>query len=160
MVQSRLGGPPIPWPIIWASLGTPLSDATEERNWRKMLHRAIFTRNQDPKAPSHACRLNCGCRDASMIHLVQCRYTKAYWIAVMTFVYKILKVPHEHFIQTLIILNISRGTLINTEARAFTRHAFNAFYRDIAMVDTHNKRFNWKKTFKQAMTTYHRAVLR
>ena len=28
------------------------------------------------------------------------------------------------------------------------------------MVDTHNKRFNWKKTFEQAMTTYHRAVLR
>lgn len=81
-------------------------------------------------------------------------------MAVMSFIYKNLKVPHEHFIQTLIILNISRGTLINTEARAFTRHAFNAYYRDFAMVDTHNKHLNWKKTFELAMTTYHRAVLR
>ena len=136
-----------------ASLGTPLSDATEERNWRKMLHRAMFTRNQDPKAPSHACRLNCGCGDEGMIHLTQCRHTRPYWTAVLTFVYKILKVPHANHVSTLIILNISRGTLINIEARAFTRHAFNAFYRDFAMVDTHNKHFNWKKTFDHAMTT-------
>ena len=28
------------------------------------------------------------------------------------------------------------------------------------MVDTHNKPFNWKKTFNHAMTTYQRATLR
>ena len=33
-------------------------------------------------------------------------YTKAYWIAVMTFVYKILKVPHANHVPKLIILNI------------------------------------------------------
>ena len=49
--QSRIRGPPIPWEKIWPTLGTPLSDATEERNWRKLLHRAIFVRNRDPKAP-------------------------------------------------------------------------------------------------------------
>ena len=95
-----------------------------------------------------------------MIHLVQCLVTKPYWIAVMSFLYNVLKAPHENFIRTLIILNTSRGTLISTEARAFVRHSFNAFYRDFAMVDTHNKHFNWKKTFDHAMTTYHRAVLR
>ena len=35
-------GRTIPFEIIWPTLGTPLSDATEEKNWRKMLHRAIF----------------------------------------------------------------------------------------------------------------------
>ena len=49
--QKRINGPPIPWDKIWPTLGTPLSDATEERNWRKMLHRALFVRNRDPKAP-------------------------------------------------------------------------------------------------------------
>ena len=78
----------------------------------------------------------------------------------MFFLYNVLKIPHENFIQTLIILNVSRGKLISTEARAFVRHAFNAFYRDFAMVDTHNKNFNWKVTFNHAMTTFHRAVLR
>ena len=48
--QSRIRGPPIPWEKIWPTLGTPLSDATEERNWRTLLHRAIFVRNRDPKA--------------------------------------------------------------------------------------------------------------
>ena len=39
-------GPPIPWRLIWPSLGTPLSDATEEREWRKLLHRGIYVRNR------------------------------------------------------------------------------------------------------------------
>ena len=78
----------------------------------------------------------------------------------MTFLYHVLKVPNEIYVATLIILNISRGKLISTEARAFIRHAFNAFYRDFAMVDTHKKPFNWKKTFKHAMTTYRQAILR
>ena len=78
----------------------------------------------------------------------------------MTFLYHVLKVPTEIYVAKLIILNVSRGKLINTEARAFIRHAFNAFYRDFAMVDTHNKPFNWKKTFKHAMTTYRQAILR
>ena len=47
---------------------------------------------------------------------------------------------------------------MSTEARAFIRHAFGAFYRDFAMVDTHGKPFNWKKTYKQAMTTYKKAT--
>ena len=67
--QKRIRGPPIPWDLIWPSLGTPLSDATEERNWRKLLHRAIFVRNRDPKV-SHDCRLKCGCKDESMLHLI------------------------------------------------------------------------------------------
>ena len=33
----------IPWKRIWASQGTPLSDATEEKQWRKLLHRALNT---------------------------------------------------------------------------------------------------------------------
>ena len=47
--QSKIRGPPIPFDKIWPTLGTPLSDATEERNWRKLLHRALFVRNRDPK---------------------------------------------------------------------------------------------------------------
>ena len=78
----------------------------------------------------------------------------------MTFLYHVLKVPKEFYIPKLIILNISRGKLISTEARAFIRHAFNAFNRDFAMVDTHKNPFNWNKTFKHAMTTYRQAILR
>ena len=45
--QARVGN--INIDKIWPTLGTPLSDATQEKNWRKALHRAIFTRNRDSK---------------------------------------------------------------------------------------------------------------
>ena len=68
----------IPWKKIWRSLGTPLSDASEEKQWRKLLHRALFTRNRDSRAPSKRCRLNCNC-DESMLHLAQCAHTTQLW---------------------------------------------------------------------------------
>ena len=36
----------IPWKRVWSSLGTPLSDPSEEKQWRKLLHRALNTRNR------------------------------------------------------------------------------------------------------------------
>ena len=36
----------VPWDKVWESLGTPISDATEERHWRKLLHRGTFVRNK------------------------------------------------------------------------------------------------------------------
>ena len=64
--------------VIWPTLGTPLSDATEEKNWRKMLHRGIFTRNRDPanvEAGEHWCRMELKCEE-SMLHLVESRFLK------------------------------------------------------------------------------------
>ena len=40
------------WKTVWSSLGTPLSDPTEEKQWRKLLQRALNTRNRDTRAPS------------------------------------------------------------------------------------------------------------
>ena len=45
-----------------------MSDPTEEKHWRKLVHRAIFTRNRDPFLPSHRCRL-CGQHEASQLNL-------------------------------------------------------------------------------------------
>ena len=136
-----------------------VSDATEERNWRKLLHRALFVRNRDPKAPSHACRLRCGDPDESMLHLIQCRLTRPYWNAVRTFVVDVLGTTPEQFLDRLIIFNTSRGAMISAEACAFIRHAVNCFYRDFAMVDTHDRAFTWERTFMDAMHSYRRAVL-
>ena len=36
----------VPWPLIWESLCTPISDATEEKHWHKLLHRGIFVHNR------------------------------------------------------------------------------------------------------------------
>ena len=60
-------GVQLPFDIIWPTLGTPLSDATEEKEWRKMLQRAFFVRNRDTeriKAGTTQCRLGCGCEES------------------------------------------------------------------------------------------------
>ena len=158
--QSRIRGPPIPWEKIWPTLGTPLSDATEERNWRKLLHCAIFVRNRDPKAPSHDCCLRCGCKDESMLHLIMCIHTRPLWNAVRSFVQVVLGMPYQQYLDRLIIFNEVRpNTLASTEACAFIRHAVNRFYRDFAMVDTHDHHFEWERTFADAMHSFRDAVL-
>ena len=86
--QKRFPGPPIPWKKIWASLGTPFSDAWEEKHWRKLLHRAIFTHNRDRSAVTDKCRLGCGSIE-SQIHLLQCSYTSSYWDAVFQLIHQL-----------------------------------------------------------------------
>ena len=54
--KSRLG-PHIPFPKVFPSFGTPLSDDTEERQWRNLVQRATFVRNRDTSLPSDKCRL-------------------------------------------------------------------------------------------------------
>ena len=75
----------ISWNDIWKSIGTELYDATEERQWRKLLHRAIFVRSKDSSAPTCACRL--GCPDTeSMLHLFECIHTRPLWTACLNFI--------------------------------------------------------------------------
>ena len=44
--RHRLPNVSVPWPLIWESLCTPISDATEEKHWHKLLHRGIFVHNR------------------------------------------------------------------------------------------------------------------
>ncbi len=148
-----------PFDIIWPSLGTPTSDATEERNWRKLIHRALFVRNRDPKAPSHHCRLRCGNTDESVIHLIRCMNTRPFWNAVVNFLTITLGTPRALNMERLLIFNVIRDQPVSVESRAFIRHAVNHFYRDFAMVDTHAKIWTWEVTFNRAMQGYRDAVL-
>ena len=81
----------IPWNEIWKSIGTFLSDATEEKHWRKLLHRGIYVYNRGPPSTTGkkrrrdgqqrrhdtGCRLKCG-QEESMLHLTKCRNTAQY----------------------------------------------------------------------------------
>ena len=100
----------IPWSRVWKSFGTPLSDASEEKQWRKLMHRAIFTRNRDPDAQDKNCRLGCGCGE-SMLHLAQCPYTSALWTRLLTVLASITdKIPIAREIKPL-----ERGTLFGVQ---------------------------------------------
>ena len=94
-----------------------------------------------------------------MLHLVQCRNTKQYWNAVVSYLQKVLDLPRVIRVDCLIIFNELGGKVVSTEACAFIRRAFNIFYRDFAMVDTHGKAFIWELTFRGAVQNYRSAVL-
>ena len=158
---AKLNRASIPFDKIWPTLGTPLSDATEERNWRKMLHRAIFVRNKVPAnrgTNACKCRLRCG-EEESMLHLVRCMETRPYWNAVKRFLETVLEVKDINKLDRLIIFNIIKDQVVSTEACAFIRHAFNTFYRDFALVDTHDAKFTWQTTFYHTMRNFRNAVL-
>ena len=95
-----------------------------------------------------------------MLHLVQCRYAKPYWNAVINFIRQVLNLDPGRRIDRLIIFNLGRDNeVVKPEACAFIRHAFGHFYRDFAMVDTHDKAFQWKKTFHDTLLGFRSAVL-
>ena len=83
--------PTVPWPQVWASVGTDLSDPTEEADWRKLLHRAWSARNRFPKEPNHTCRLGCGERSESMLHMVKCQHAIPLWRAAINFCENVLR---------------------------------------------------------------------
>ena len=83
------------WPLgqSWDSLGTPISDSTEEKHWRKHLRRGTYVRNRDPGLADQSCRLNCGHMDESMMHLAACLRAKSFWDRVFTFSRTVLGCP-------------------------------------------------------------------
>ena len=134
-------GPHIPWPLIWPSLGTPLSDATEEKSWRNLLHRGTFVHNRDMNALSSLCRLRCG-QIESILHIIKCRMAKPFWDKVFHFICLVTNAPPPQYRVQAIIFNMwTRDTLGPIEARAIIRHAYGCFYNDFSNVDLQGKRF-------------------
>ena len=57
-------------------MGTFLTSPRDEKTWHRLLHRALFTRNQDPKARVKECRLKCRMVVEDMLHLATCSRTR------------------------------------------------------------------------------------
>ena len=151
-------GPPIPWNLIWPSLGTPLSDATEERDWRKLLHRGINVRNRNPLLPSHACRLRCR-QIERMRHTATCPKLKTFWDEVFKFCRRVLHAPSPVERERAIIFNQwSANALGPPMACAFIRHAYGNMYHDFSLVDTQGRPFNWVFTFAKTLRRFRSAV--
>ena len=95
-----------------------------------------------------------------VVVVVTCRYAKPYWRAVINFIKSVMGVDPGIRIDRLIIFNLDHNNnVVKPEACAFIRHAFGHFYRDFAMVDTHGKAFQWKKTFHDTLLGFRSAVL-
>ena len=155
-------GPNIPFDKVFASLGTPLSDPTEERQYRKLLHRATYVRNRNKDAPDQRCRL-CHASTENIFHLFQCPQTKPLWNACLHFCQDVLGCEQARRVPEAIIFglqNVGNQKMFCTEALAFLRHAYECFYHDFANVDLQGSAFYWQLTFSRALKSFRNAVLR
>ena len=130
---------------VYKSIGTDLSDATEERQWRKYIHRATNVRNRNPDLTNHQCRV-CNRAVESMEHLTECHMIRPFWTSCFTFIQHTAGHPLPFHRKKAIVLGQWGPTptdpLGPEDARAFLRHAFGAMYHDFANVDLKNIPFN------------------
>jgi len=149
---------------IFNSFGTGLSDATEERQWRKFVQRATNVHNRNPDAPTKFCRL-CKMEEESMKHLLLCRDAKPLWRAAVKFTTNVLKAPEPAKPPLAIAFGQWRAhnsddPLGPEDARAFLRHVFNHFYHDFSNTDLKSSNFNWQITYYSALVTFRQAAQR
>ena len=160
--EHRLPHITVPWPLVWESLGTPISDASEEKHWRKLLHRGIFVHNRqrDP-TKTVLCRMH-GCTHIeSQLHIVQCHKLKPYWNLVFKFITTVLGEPYIPYPTTAIIFNMrSQNELLSEPTCAFIRHAFGCFYDAFSQIDLTNKPFTPTLVFHETLLSFRSAVLR
>ena len=152
----------IPFKKIFKSFGTPISDPTEERQWRKLVQRATYVRNRNPREQSHACRL-CREHEESILNLFQCRRTAPLWKQCFQFCSKVLGVQdHALNKRYSIIFGVASNNkdLLPEPVRAFLRHAYNCFYHDFSNVDVKDAEFHWQTTYCNAVESFRNAVLR
>ena len=148
----------LPWPEIWDSLGTELSDATEESRWFRNLHRATFVRNRQSET-SQICRLDCN-QGESMLHLANCLKIRPFWDAIFLFLASI-DIPQPTNRTEAIIFNLwDADNLGPVEARATIRHAFSEIYRRFALVDLAKHRFDCTAAVLSTLQSLRRAVTR
>ena len=61
-----------------------------------------------------------------------------------------------------IVLNVRKSSMkmLNEGSRAFLRHAFGVYYRDVVEVAMHGTIFRWEITFSDAIKSFHKAIMR
>ena len=150
------------WTHVWDSLGTPLSDPTEEKAWRRLLHRAIDAKNRHPLCPDKSCRLKCGENNESMLHMIQCPYVQPLWSACRDFCVNVLGNSMAIIlIHTAIVFNVDKGgKLLDELTRAFLRHAVRWWYADLTAVHREGVIFNWQHCFLKALHGLRSAAIR
>ena len=150
------------WMEIWRSIGTPLSDPTEEKNWRHLLHRATDARNRHPNK-SHMCRLQCGEHDESMLHMITCpnRELKAYWNNVNRIRVETLNDTQRwKFPETIIFGIDANGILVSETSRAWLRHAVRWWYAAMTEIDKNGGAFTAAYTLEKAVMGLREAAVR
>ena len=151
-------GRELPWKKIWESLGTELSDATEESRWFKNLHRATFVRNRKD-VDDQSCRLKCG-EIENMLHLTSCDVIRRHWDNIFDFLKSIGEPKPANQVEAILFNLWSQDDLGSTTARAVIRHAFSEMYRRFALVDTDGHIFTPSEASIATLEALRRALIR
>ena len=138
------------------SIGTPISDPTEENAWHRLLHRNIASKNRFPKEPDPSCRHKCGCQIERMTHTLNCMHVQPLWNACMELCERALGNPRfgrmgETHVLEAVIFNVHDSKLVNETTRAFLRHAVGQWYADITKTALEGAIFVWQHTYLGAL---------
>jgi hypothetical protein len=131
----------INWQELWSSIGTPLTDPTEENAWWRLIQRAWNAKNRHPTEPDKSCRLNCGCNDESMLHMITCSRAKPLWKACLKICTTLFNERDGLNIVSAIVFNQDNGKMLSPLTRAFLRHAVQQYYQDVTNVAKHKRAF-------------------
>ena len=171
--ESRLGVGTLPWDRIWRSIGTPFSDPTEEKAFRKLAHRATYVHNRGGWTTTD-CRLGCGATE-SMQHMLECPGARAVWNEAFQ-ILTALGFTRPHNVTLALVTGIwkkksaaptgrrnrtgSEWALGHPVERAFLRHTLNEFYREYSKVDLLERQFVYKRVMVRTLQSFRSAVLR
>ena len=150
----------INWQELWSSIGTPLTDPTEENAWWRLIQRAWNAKNRHPTEPDKSCRLNCGCNDESMLHMITCSRAKPLWRACLKICTTLFNERGGLNIVSAIVFNQDNGKMLGPLTRAFLRHATQQYYQDVTNVAKHKRAFFWETTLHAALIRLRSAALR
>ena len=150
--------------LIFKSFGTDFSDATEEKQWRKLIHRALNVRNRHPNSNNHTCR-HCKSATENMLHLIKCPQLKVFWRACINFTINTLNAPRPASdMHAIIFGQWDRSDMPEPlgpeDARAFLRHAFNCLFHDFCNISHKGIPLVWESTYLRALLSFQSAVLR
>ncbi|MDC0525679.1 reverse transcriptase family protein [bacterium] len=173
LAWQRAFGAPMPfqpkWDEIWRSFGTPLSDPSEEKAWRKLLHRAWNAKNRHPKEPDKACRHKCGCGNESMIHMLTCVQVRRLWKSCLEIAEELFPAGEHKGAEApstaddslmAIVFNSSSNGLYNEPTRAFFRHAVGAMYAEATKTEKEGTIFLWQRALLNALHSFRGAVVK
>lgn len=146
--------------MVFGSIGTAYTSVNTERHWLKLVHRATYVRNRNPKLRDQRCRLKCGAIE-SMLHLMQCRRIIPLWKKAIEFCVQNLETIAPRDRTNAIIFGVWKtpDTLGPEPARAFLRIVYGKFYHDFMNVDFCNSKFKWQYTFHAAIAEFRTAAL-
>ena len=150
------------WNRIWKSVPNPITSDDDDKTWFKLIHRALYVRDRNPKAPTWECRAGCGCARESMMHLTECPEHDKVWDKAFQLLSNAGIAPPSgrKWRQRAIITGLwEKERMGPPEALALLRCVWRELYLEITRVETEKREYVWQRVWLYALTRLRAALV-